>query len=513
MATKGFSMRKIVEILRLRAAGLSFEHIAQACGVSKGAASQYVARATAAGLSWPLPEEMSHTTLRQRLGLGRRAAAVYVQPDFARIHQELKRPGVTRELLWEEYRAAHPPGRCYQYSPFCEHYRQWCQQLKRSMRQTHVAGEKCFLDYCGPTVPIVDRQTGEFKAAQIFVAVLGASNYTYACASWSQSLPDWIESNRRALEFFGGVPRVLIPDNLKSAVNRADRYEAQLNPVYAEFATHYRTAIIPARPYKPKDKAKVEVAVLVVERWVLARLRHHTFFCLAQLNREIARLITGLNDKPFKKLPGTRRSQFEALDQPHLHPLPAQAYEYSHWKQAKVHIDYHIEHERHYYSVPHALVGQRVDVRIGAGVVEIFHERQRIASHARSTRPGGQTTVIAHMPEAHRQHHRWSPGRFLTWAQTIGPSTQALVQHLLENRPHPELGYRACLGLLNLEKGYGKERLEAACLHAVHLGTLTQRSVRALLKKGLDQTPLPDPEEEPPERAPHDNLRGPDYYH
>jgi transposase len=382
------------------------------------------------------------------------------------------------------------------------------------MRQVHKAGEKLFIDYCGPTVPVVDGSTGEIHQAQVFVAVLGASNYTYAEATWSQNLPDWIASHQRAFRFFGGVSELLVPDNLRSAVTKACRYVPEPNETYQELARHYGTAILPARPYKPKDKAKAEVGVQVVERWILARLRHHTFFSLAELNQAIDELLADLNERPFQKLPGCRRSAFELLDQPTLKPLPAVPYEYAEWKQAKPGIDYHVEVEKHYYSVPHRWVGHVLNVRATATTVEVFHKGQRVASHPRAHK-GGFSTLSEHMPKAHRQHREWSPGRFLNWAKEIGPCTLEVVKRQLENRPHPEHGYRSCLGLLSHARRYSKPRLEAACERALQIHSPSYRSVTSILKQGLDQQPLPEDEDEEVqgELPLHTNVRGSGYYH
>ena len=518
MSTQRVSMRKIKEVLRLHAAGLSQRHIATSLTLSNGAVCKYLRLAQTAGMAWPLPEEWDDQAIAQRLLPPTVEAEVpcghSAQPDFVAMHQELKRKGVTRQLLWEEYQHAHPDN-AYSYAQFCLLYRAWVGHLQRSLRQTHLAGEKLFVDYAGPTASVVEAATGEIKRAQIFVAVLGASNYTYAEATWTQSLPDWIGSHVRALTFFGGVPALIVPDNLKAAVSVACRYEPELHPTYADLAAHYGTAVLPARPYKPKDKAKVEVGVQVVERWILARLRHHTFFCLAELNAAIRTLLVALNDKPFKKLPGSRRSQFEALDQPALKPLPTCAYEYANWKKARVNIDYHIEVDGHYYSVPHAYVKHAVDVRLTATTVECFCAGQRIASHAHNHRKGAHTTVVAHMPRAHQKHQDWTPGRFLTWALDIGPRTRDVVAHLLEHRPHPEHGYRSCLGLLHLAKRFGSARLEAACERALIIGAPTRKSVLSILQKGLDRVPLPptEPPASPTSASTHDNVRGPTYYH
>src|SRR5262245_33948286 len=495
MSAQPIPMRKLKELLRLKyEAGLSQRQIASALHLSLGVVNKYINAAQATGLSWPLPEELSESQLKRKLfpPNSPQSEPVYAQPDFAALHQELKQKGVTRQLLWEEYVESNPDNH-YQYPQSCFHYRQWRARLKLSMRQTHRAGEKMFIDYAGPTVPIINALTGEIEEAQVFIAVLGASNYTYAEATYSQQLHDWIGSHVRAFEFFGGVPQLIIPDNLKSGVTRADRYEPTLNRSYQEMLEHYSTAALPTRPGKPKDKSKVENGVLVVERWVLARLRHQTFFSLTDLNRAIKQLIENLNTRPFKKLPGTRRSQYEALDLPALGPLPASAYQFALWKQVRVAPDYHVEVEGHYYSVPYSLVTLKLDVRVTATTIECFHQHQRVASHPRAPEGrGGHTTIAEHMPSHHRAQSEWNPGRFLNWAVEIGPYTRDFVRQLLESRKHPEMAYRSCFGLLSLAKRYTPERLEVACQHALTLGSLRQSSVRTILEHGLDSQPLPE---------------------
>ncbi len=432
-----------------------------------------------------------------------------IEPDFPAIHQELKRKGVTLQLLWSEYAADHGE-KAYRYSRYCDLYRDWSGRQKRSMRQIHLAGEKLFIDYCGPTAEVVNSITGEVRSAQIFVAVMGASSYTYAEATWSQSLPDWIGSHQRALRFIGGVPALLVPDNLRSAVRKPCRYAPEPNQTYQEMARHYGTAILPARPYKPQDKAKAEIGVQVVERWILARLRHHRFFTLQELNSAIATLLKDLNQRPFQKLPGSRQSAFDALDHPVLKPLPATTYDYAEWKKAKPGIDYHIEVAKHYYSVPHRLVGRRLDVRMGTALIEVFDQGSRVASHPRQPK-GGFTTLPEHMPPSHQHHHQWSPERFLNWGKDIGPCTREVVKRVLDNRDHPEQGYRACLGLLNLAKRFTRLRLESACEHALALGSANYRSIHSILENGLDQQPRP--EQSQGELPLHANVRGAGYYH
>ena len=505
-------MKKIIEVLRLKyEAKLSHEKIARACGLSKGAVSKYVSLAKAKGLSWPLPEGADQARLEALLYPAERPPSHFVEPDYFQIHQQLKRKGVTLQLLWGEHVAVHGE-RAYRYSRYCHRYRQWRLRQKRSMHQHHRAGEKAFIDYCGETAEVIDRDTGEILPAQIFVGVLGASSYTYAEATWSQSLPDWIGSNQRMLRFFGGVPALLVPDNLKAAVTRASRYTPQVNNTYAEMAAHYQTAVLPARPYKPQDKAKAEVAVQVVERWILARLRHCTFFSLSELNQAIFELLVELNSRPFQRRTESRKDLFEAIDRPALKALPQEAYEYAEWRKAKPGVDYHVEVEGRFYSVPHALAGQTLDLRITATVVEALHKGQRVASHARHGK-GRYVTVTEHMPKSHQAHRQWSPGRFLRWATTIGPATAEVVQEQLQNRPHPEHGYRACLGLLNLARRYSRPRLEAACARAMALGAPRYKSVASILKQGLEQQPLEPDSDAQGELPLHTNVRGAGYYH
>ena len=504
-------MRHIIEVLRLKhEAGLSHARIARACGLSKGVVGKYVSLAQAQGIGWPLPEGTDEARLEALLFPARRPPARFAEPDCFQIHQELKRKGVTLQLLWAEYIETHG-ARGYRYSQFCHRYRQWRARQRRSMRQFHRAGEKVFIDYCGPTVAIVDRHSGERRNAQIFVAVLGASSYTFAEATWTQALRDWIASHQRLLGFLGGVPELLVPDNLKAAVSQADRYAPRINPTYAEMAAHYQTAVLPARPYKPKDKAKAEAAVLLIERWILARLRHQTFFSLAELNRAIADLLPDLNGRAFQGQSESRRSLFETLDRPALRALPDAPYVHAEWRQARPGIDYHIEIDKRLYSVPHALVGQRLDVRLTDWTVEILHKGRRVAAHPRLSQ-GRFSTLTEHMPKSHQAHRDWSPGRFLNWARDIGPSTAAVVESQLNNRPHPEHGYRACLGLLQLSRRYSRSRLEHACARALALRADHYRSIATILKQGLDQQPLAN-DTDPPELPPHANVRGAHYYH
>jgi transposase len=491
-------MRKIKEVLRLKLEQrFTNRAIARSCSIGRATVGEYLRRATAAGLSWPLPEGLDEAELERRLfpPLPLLPTPLRPMPLWSEVHQELRRKGVTLFLLWEEYRQSNPDG--FQYSWFCEHYNLWSGKLDLVMRQHHRAGEKTFVDYAGQTVPVVNPETGETREAQIFLAVLGASSYTYAEATWTQQLPDWIGAHVRACTFFGGVTDIWVPDNLKSGVSKACRYDPDINPTYQDLASHYGCAVIPARKYRAKDKAKAEAGVLLVERWILARLRKTTFFSLSQLNRAI--------------LPGSRRSQFEALDKPALRPLPAQPYVFAEWKKARVHIDYHVEVDRHYYSVPYPLVKQEVDIRFTQHTIEAFFRSRRVASHIRSYRKGGFTTLKEHMPKAHQQYLEWTPQRLIRWAAETGPLTSRLVEAILGARIHPQQGFRNCLGILRLSKAYGADRLEKASGRALTLGGLGYRTVESILKNGLDRRPLPMVVPSAPV-VEHDNLRGSQYY-
>ena len=507
-------MRKIRDVLRYRhSTDLSLGAIARALNISKGVVAKYLKLAGEAKLGWPLPDDLDDAALEKRLfQLPAARAPTFTEPDYAQVHQELKRKGVTLILLWEEYRQ-DVGDTAYQYTAFCTRYRVWTGKLKRSMRQTHRAGEKLFADYAGPTVPIIDAATGEIRPASIFVAVLGASSYTFACATAGQTQADWLNGLGRALTFIGGVTALIVPDNPRALVAVANRYEPELNRATAEFAAHYRTVILPARPRKPQDKAKVEVGVQVVERWILARLRHRQFFTVAELDAAVALLLPALNERPFKKLPGCRKEAFAQLDAPYLRPLPATPFILAQWQRAGVNIDYHVEFDDNYYSVPHALVRQEVELRITRGTLEILARGRRVASHPRSYRKGYYATIADHMPAAHRAHAEWSPGKLIHWATSVGPATGELVKRLLMEKRHPEQGYRACLGLMRLVRTVGRERMEAACTRALAVGAHRYRSVASILQKGLDRQPVTPPAQAELALPDHANVRGPGYYH
>lgn len=506
-------MRKIREVLRLKwEAKLSNRAISESGGIARSTVAEYLRRAEAAGLSWPLPEGLSDAQLEAKLFPPPVAIPSDQRPlpDWSWVHRELARKSVTLFLLWQEYKEQHPSG--YQYSRFCQLYRRWRGKLDVTLRQEHKAGEKLFVDYAGQTVAVVDRSTGEVREAQIFVAVLGASSYTFAEATWTQALADWVGSHVRALEFIGGSPEILVPDNLRSAVSRAHRYEPDINPTYQDLAEHYSVAVVPARPRKPKDKAKAEAGVLLVERWILARLRNHTFFSLAELNKAIRGLLKELNERPFKKLPGSRRELFEQLDRPALRMLPELRYQFAEWSKALVAPNCHVRVDLHYYSAPYALVGRQLDVRLTATTVELLHGGERVASHPRGHKPHGYTTVNTHMPPAHQQYLDWTPERLVKWAASSGSATAEAIERILASRRFPQQSFNACFGVMRLGKRYGDERLEAACKRALAIGSVSYKSLESILKQGLDRRPLPEPT---PAAIPlqHANLRGPGYYH
>jgi len=503
---KRMDLRMIKDMIRLKWEGqLSHEQIAVALGVSKGAVSKYVGLAMAAGLDWQAVREWDERQLVGRLLPNSPSASPYVEPDWGRIHLELGRKGITLMLLWEEYVAAHAEGRTWRYTQFCEHYKAFSRRLKRSMRQHRRAGEKLFVDYAGSTVPLIGG-----GRAHVFVGAMAASSYTFACATEAEKLEDWIESLVRALAFYEGVPQLIVPDNPRAMISVPDRYEPRAHDTVLDFARHYATSVLPARPRSPRDKAAAESAVQVVTRWILARLRHHRFGSVYEVDRAIGELLPSLNNREFQKLPGSRASVFAQLDRPALMPLPKHRYELARFKTVKVHIDYHVEIDQHRYSVPHALVGQHLEARVTRHVVELLLRGNRVASHIRSSQPGGFTTVTEHMPAAHRAHLEWTPQRLIDWGMRIGVATGEVVTRLLQERRHPEHGYRACLGLLSLAKRFGTARLEAGCERALQLGAYQYRHVRDVLvnrRDRIDATAAND------WTSPaHGNVRGPGYY-
>ncbi|MER2509392.1 MAG: IS21 family transposase [Amaricoccus sp.] len=513
MPAERLPMRKVREVLRLKhACGVSERVIARSLGVSRSTVAEYLRRAAVIGLAWPIPADLDDAALERRLFTppGFHAGPTQPLPDWSRLHTELRRRGVTLLLLWEEYRAEHSHG--YGYSRFCCSTVHGGGRSARPCARPMSPARSCSSTSPGTRVPVVDPLSGEVGAAHIFVAVLGASNYTFAQACWSEGLADWTAAHVCAFGFFGGVSALVVCDNLKAGVTAACRYESGINRSYQDLAAHYGTTILPTRVRKPRDKAKVEVAVLIVERWILARLRHRRFFSLAELNAAISELLAALNARPMRKIGATRRQLFESIDAPALAALPAEPYEYAEWKKARVAPDYHIELHGHFYSVPSGLIRQTVEARITEAGVEVFHNGKRVAAHVRSRVKNRHTTVCEHMPSAHRRYAEWTPQRISREAADVGPATAHLIETIMHAKPHPEQGFRAALGILRLAKSYGGVRLEAACLRGLDIGASTYGSIASILKNGLDKAFHADAE---PTNEPirHGNIRGRGYYH
>lgn len=510
-AKRELTMRQLRQILRLHHDGLSAREIGRRLGVARTTIQDNLKRAQAAGLSWPLAPELTEQELEERLFRreGKRSIRRRAEPDWAALVRELKRPAVNLVMLWEEYRAQHHDD-AYGYSRFCELLREFERKLSPVMRHHHVAGDKVFVDYSGKKLGIVNPVTGEIREAEIFVAVLGASSYTFAEVTWTQTLPDWVGSHVRMFEFLQGCPRLIVPDNLKSGVNKVSFYDPEINRTYGMMAAHYGVGILPARPRKPRDKAKVEAGVRFAQSYFLGRMRHQTFFSLSEANQAIKLALERMNDHIMRRLGVSRKDLFTTIERPALNPLPATQYEYAEWRFARVGIDYHVEIHKHYYSVPHALLHEQVDVRITNRIIEIFHHSKRVAVHQRrftGERPG---TVPDHMPSHHRFLAEWTPDRFASWGRSFGPNTEALILALLARRRHPEQAFRTCLGILKLFRGLDVAHVEAAAARAVEIGALNYASISSILKHNLGRA---EPAAESASIDHHPNIRGPGYFH
>jgi transposase len=505
-------MRKIRDVLRLKHAnGVSDRQIAKAVGLARSTVADCLGRARVAGISWPIPDGLDDAELERRLFPAHTNATLSrPPPDWSHIHKELQRRSMTLQLVWEEYRGREPNG--LGYSRFCELYSAWKGTVSATMRQTHGPAEKLFVDYAGDTVEVIDPATGEVGQAHIFVAVLGASNYTYAEGRWSEALPDWIGAHVNAFAAIGGVAHAIVCDNLKAGVTAVCRYEPGINRTYQDLATHYDTAILPARPYKPRDKAKVEGGVLIVQRYVLARLRKRQFFGLVELNTAIRAVVADLNAKVMRKIGSSRNELLATIDRPALKALPDQPYVYAEWKVAKLGLDYHVEIDQHYYSAPHRLIRERIEARVTDSTVEIFHKGARVASHVRSAVKRRHTTIAEHMPSSHRHYAEWTPERIMREAAVIGPAMIALVEAIMKAKAHPEQGFRAAKGILQLAKSYGVTRMEAAAMRGNDIGAVSYGSIKSILQNGLDKAYVrPAAPDTPPIQ--HANIRGRGYYH
>jgi len=514
VARQRLSMRKIKEVLRLRwECKLPRDAVARSCGISGSTVTDYLARATQAGLSWPLPEGIGEEELDRRLYPDSHRPQVVGRPlpDWNQVLHDLGTKGVTLQLLWQEYRGNEPEG--YGYSQFCELYRRWSVKLNPVLRMNHKAGEKCYVDYSGTKLHVVDPATGEISDVELFVGAIGVSSLIYAEAQPDQKLPRWIGAHVRMFREFGGVSHVLVPDNLKSGVKHACHYEPELNPTYHDFASHHGIAVIPTGVNKPKHKAKVENAVLIAQRWIIAVLRNRTFFSLSELNEAIGEAVDAINNRKMRGIDKSRRELFEEIDKPALKPLPAEPYEYALIKHAGVGIDYHVQFDDHFYSVPFTLLKQAVLVRATEGVVEIFHKGKRVASHKRNYGRARYSTHPDHRPPSHKYYMDWSPERFTRWSEKIGPNAKAVIENRLGSRQHPEQSFRACQGILKLAEKYTPERLEAACTKAMKIGITSYKRIKLMLDNkmenidastqgSLDLAPMPT----------HENVRGNTYY-
>lgn len=510
------SMLKVREILRLKYEhGLSARQIGLSCNVGRQTVSNYLMLARTSGINWAEDKNISDTELESKIYKSRKkefenTGKDKIIPDFGYIHEELKKKGVTLLLLWSEYKQEHPE-KGYQYEMFCLLYNRWKQKLNISMKQRHKAGEKLFVDYCDG-INIVDRETGQKQQTELFVSVWGASNYTYAEASISQDQQDWLMSHVRAFEYFGCVPHIVVPDNLKAGVSKTCKYEPEINRSYLDLAQHYGIAVIPARVRRPKDKAKVEVAVLIAQRWILACLRNRIFYNLNELNQAIRELLDKLNNKKMQKLNKSRKELFESLDKPAALALNTRRYEYARWQIARVNIDYHIEIDKHYYSVPCQLIHEQVAVRINETTIEVFYKGIRQASHVRSYKKYDYTTNPEHMPEAHRKYLDQTPSKMIKKAEAIGPNTVEVIKNIFERRKYIQQNYRSCMGLMRLCEYYGRERLENACKRAVRFGVFSYQNIKAILVHKLDKQ-VDMFGNMPGSISPmHENVRGEDYY-
>lgn len=508
-------MRKLREVMRLRfELHLGYQQIGRSCSIGVSTVCKYLKRAEAAGLTWPLPEGWDNARVEAAL-FPRSGPPVTERPparskpDFVSIHEQLRQHRhLTLQLLWEEYRQVNPDA--YRYSRFCELYQRWRSKLDVVLRQEHKAGEKMFVDWAGATIPVYDRHTGQAWQSPVFVATLGASSYTWAEATRDQQMESWLRAHVHAFEHFGGIPTLAVPDNAKTGVTKAHRYDPDLNPTYYNFALHCGFGIVPARPYKPRDKAKVENAVQIAQRWIVAALRHQKFFSLEELNAAIRELLAKLNHRPFRKRDGSRATAFEAIDKPALKPLPMEPFDLSEWSRARVNIDYHVAFDSNLYSVPYNLVHELVEIRSTPTTVEILHKGARVASHLRCRDRGHAITNDEHRPKSHRAHLEWTPSRMVHWAETIGPNTARLFERIMADKPHPEMGYRGCLGIIRLAEKYSAHRVEAAAERALLTGACRYKSVESILKNSLDQVaPSPPP---PSSTPPHDNIRGSEYF-
>lgn len=512
MPRKRISMNKIRELIRLHeVAKLGQRAISRALSISRPVVKDYITKFEKTGLSYQAISKMDDDTLLQTITDTVRVnndRYNTLQQQFDTISKELKRTGVTLERLWHEYRQQHPDG--YSYSQFCYHYQVWRNSSELTMHISHKAGDKMFVDFAGKKMEIVDKHTGEVTEVEIFIAVLGASQYTYVEAVASQKKHDWIQANRNAFYFFDGVPQAIVPDCLKSAVNKYDTYEPEINPEYADFARYHQTAILPARPVHPKDKALVEGAVRIVYTRIYAALRNQIFHTITDLNNAIHKELQIYNTIPMQRLNTSRKQLFDEIEKKTLNALPPEKYELRTFKSLKAQFNYHVylSEDKHYYSVPYRYRGKQLTVMFTPSIVEIFYKNNRIAIHKRNPAPNGYSTITEHMPKQHRQYSEWSPQRFINWAAKIGTHTETVIRTILAGKKHPEQAYKTCMGILKLADKYSSDRLNNACEKAIEFNYTSYKGVKYILEKNLDnyQNELFQSHPE------HINIRGQEYY-
>lgn len=509
-------MTKYREIIRLYNQGISQRNIALSCLCSRNTVSKVIARAKETELKWPLNSEVTDTELEKQLFEERNVKEDRVLPDWEKIHREMLRKGVTLKLLWMEYveEARMNQRKPLMYSRFCDHFRDFMNLEHSTMHIVRKPGERIEVDWAGQTINVVDRDTGEMISAYLFVAAFSYSLYTYVEACLSQDLGNWIHCHVNMFQFFSGVPMMIVPDNLKTGVDRIEPGAIVLNRTYQEMAEHYNTAIVPARVRHPKDKPIVEGTVKVVSTWILSALRNHKFFSLGELNAEIRTRLKAFNERPFHKKEGSRFSVFLAEEKPFLSPLPATHFEPSLWKVATVQFNYHIEVEKMHYSVPYEYIKKVVDVRLTRNVVEIFHNQSRIASHRRLTgKPGQYSTQELHMPEDHQKYLEWDARRFLEWGSKIGTSTVQALKAILSSHKIEQQAYRGCMGLLKLADKHSPDRLENACAKALSFtATPSFKNIKNILLAGIDK-PATDKRTSDKDNSPGFGFtRGSSYY-
>jgi len=512
-------MTKYREILRIHSLGINQTGIAESCGCARKTVRNVLNRAKELDIAWPLKADITDADLERQFFPDKSVPSTPRRhPDYEYINKEMMRSGVTLKLLWNEYceECRQSNEQPLMYSQFCFHYQKHTEKKRATMHIKRKPGDQIEVDWAGKSAAVVDSDTGEIIPAYIFVGVLSYSMYAYVEAFFSMDMESWITAHVHMYRFFGGVTRMLIPDNLRTGVDRSDWYTPKINKTYHEMAEHYDTAVIPARVKRPKDKAGVEGTVGNITTWITAALRNQKFFTLQELNREIRIRLDAFNKKPFQKKEGSRYSVYLADEKPFLAQLPTTPYELAQWKQATVQFNYHISVDKMQYSVPYEYIRQKVDVRITRNVIEVFFNNNRICSHVRLYgQPGQYSTIEAHMPEDHQKYLKWDGNRFIEWARKIGTGTTITIKSILASYKVEQQGYKSCMGLLKLADKYSVERLEAACRKALsYTPHPSYKSIKNILATSQDKVLVPSTQDKP-EKTDSDDYgftRGADYY-